>query len=626
MIRRMQQGDQRERIFNCLFSLISLISLLPFLGCGEAAFSAHARDNDVADLARAMSASRAPATRAAHPMAFLVGEGKLVGFDLADGKVAWQKQADVRSRVIVGAGAIAHRQGEHDLVVRDSASGDVRVTVTLPADVTFVGATLDDDRLVYVVESGDKRSTVTELDAGGKTLWRRETGNDVGSPAARGGLVALPFAHQNLALLDGASGHELARVRATDEEIAYARALPEGIYYGGARGIYRLDDKSAAGSRAGSSYAEAKLPGEQVRTAYHWDGYQPAQSAIGAFDRNRLLWRGRDAGSGFRDDLAVLHSYRFFFAFDARKGSLRWVYAHPRTDVVASEDAGTAIVFASADGDVGLIDPTSGAVRVVQRTGLRVTGASFDADGVTAGAGAQAPTEEEVAHTLEQIVWDHDARFGAVKVFAVDALGGVPGLPVSRALLKIVRAQPGPGGPPPAAQQRAGEALVARKDREAVPLMLEALAEHYDFLEDKQPRGIDVMARALGVLEVKEAAPLLAAHLADHETPERALKPIAETLAHLGGADAEHALREFLLEYHADPAFLLDPSPLYAAGDALVRAGDEARRAVAFVVGDPRTLQPVSRQLRVTLDEATAREQQKKQEQGGAQAAPEKQE
>ena len=120
---------------------------------------------------------------------------------------------------------------------------------------------------------------------------------------------------------------------------------------------------------------------------------------------------------------AVLHSYRFFFAFDARAGKLRWVYAHPRTDVVASEDAGTAIVFASADGDVGLIDPMSGAVRVVQRTGLRVTGASFDADGVTAGAGAQPPTEEEVAHTLEQIVWDHDARFGAVKVFAVDALG-----------------------------------------------------------------------------------------------------------------------------------------------------------------------------------------------------------
>jgi outer membrane protein assembly factor BamB len=591
-------------------------------GCGEAAFSAHARDNDVGDIQRAMSASAQPQARAAHAMAFLVTDGKLVGFDLADGKIAWQQPADVRSRVIVGTGAVAHRQGEHDVVVRASATGEVRATVTVPADETFVGATLDGDRLVYVVLTADKRSVVTALDGGGKKLWSRETTNAVGSPAARGGLVALPFAHQNLALLDGTTGKELARVRATDEEIAYARAMPEGIYYGGARGVYRLDDKSAAGSRAGSSYAEARLPGEQVRTAYHWDGYEPSQSAIGAFDRNRLLWRGRDAGAGFRDDLAVLHSYRFFFAFDAHKGALRWVYTHPRTDVVASEDAGSAIVFASADGDIGLIDPASGAVRVVSRTGLRVSGASFDADGVTAGTAAQPPTEEDVAKTLEQIVWDHDARFGAVKVFAVDALGGVPGLPVSRALLKIVRGQPTPGGPPPMAREHAGEALVARKDRQAVPLMLEALAEHYDFLDDKQPRGVDYIARALGALDVKEAAPLLAAHLADHETPERALKPVVETLARLGGADAEHALREFLLEYHADPAFLLDPAPLTTAGEWLVSAGDEPRRAVAFVVDDRRTLSPVARTLRVTLDDATAKEQQKKQEEGDKSATP----
>ncbi|MGZ3407997.1 MAG: outer membrane protein assembly factor BamB family protein, partial [Polyangia bacterium] len=499
--------------------------------------------------------------------------------------------------------------------------------VTLPADESFVGATLDGARLVYVVQTADKRSAVVALDARGRQAWRRETISAVGSPAARGGLIALPFAHQNLALVDGANGKEIARVRATDEEIAYARALPEGIYYGGARGIYRLDDKSVAGSRAGSSYAEARLPGEQVRTAYHFDGYQPAQAAIGAFDRNRLLWRGRDAGAGFRDDRAVLHTYRFFFAFDARKGALRWVYAHPRTDVVASEDAGSAILFVSADGDVGLIDPASGAVRVVQKTGLRVAGASFDADGITAGAGAQPPTEEEVARTLEQIVWDHDARFGPVKVFAVDALGGVAGLAVSRALLKIVRAQPGAGGPPPAAQLHAGEALVARKDREAVPLMLEALGEHYDFLDDKQPRGVEVLARALAALEVKEAAPLLALHLGDHETPERALKDLAQTLAHFGGPEAENALREFLLQYHADPAFLLDPAPLYVAGEALVHAGVEARRTVAFVVDDKRTLQPVARQLRVALDEVTAKEKEaaeQKDKKEGGQAAPEK--
>lgn len=604
-----------------------LLALLWAGGCGEAAFSAHARDNDPGDLARALAASAAPATRSGHAMAFLVTDGKLVGYDLTDGKIAWEKPAEVRSRVLVGAGAIAHRLGDNQLVTRAAATGEPRATVTLATGETLVGATLDGDRLVYVVTTADKRSAVVALDGGGKLRWRRDIEGALGAPAARAGLVTVPFAHQNLALLDGATGRELARVRATDEEIAWARALPEGIYYGGAHGVYRLDDKSAAGSRAGSSYAEARLPGERVRTAYYWDGYQPSQAAIGAFDRNRLLWRGRDGGAGFRDELAVLHSYRFFFAFDAATAKLRWVYAHPRTDVVASEDVGAAVVFASADGDLGIIDAASGSVRLVQRTGLRIAGASFDADGLTAGAAATPPTEAEVARTLEQIVYDHDARFGAVKEFAVTALGGVPGLEVSTALIKIVRAPAGPGGVPPGAQKQAGEQLVARKDRAAVPLMLEALREHYDFLDDKQPRGVGVLARALGALGAREAAPLVAAHLADHETPEPALRDLVATLASLAATDAgvTRALREFLLMYRADAVFLQDPSALGIAGEALIRAGADGRRVVTLVAEDKRTLAPLARQLRLALESAQQADEAraKKRE---PEPAPEKQE
>ena len=486
----------------------------------------------------------------------------------------------MRSRVIVGSGAIAHRQGEHDLVVRASATGEVRVSVSVPADETFVGATLDGERLVYVVETADKRSVVTELDAGGRTAWRRETPNAVGSPAARGGLVALPFAHQNLALLDGQNGHELGRVRATDEEIAYARALPEGIYYGGARGIYRLDDKSAAGSRAGSSYVEAKLPGEQVRTAYHWDGYQPAQSAIGAFDRNRLLWRGRDAGARVQATTS-----RSCTATASSSPSTRRRASCAGSTPIRAPTWWRRRTRARRSCSPRPTATSGSSIRPrarcawCQRTGLRVAGASFDADGVTAGAGAQPPTEEEVAKTLEQIVWDHDARFAAVKVFAVDALGGVPGLPVSRALLKIVRAAPGPGGPPPAAQAARGRgaggaqgsrggAAHARGARRALRL----------------PRGQGAARRGRDGARSRRAR-----RQGGGAAPRRALwritrrrrstlKHVAETLAHLGGPDAEHALREFLLEYHADPTFLLDPAPLNAAGEALV---ERRRRGAA---------------------------------------------
>ena len=206
----------------------------------------------------------------------------------------------------------------------------------------------------------------------------------------------------------------------------------------------------------------------------------------------------------------------------------------------------------------------------------------------------------------------------------------MPGLPVSRALLKIVRALPGAGGPPPAAQQHAGEALVARKDRAAAPLLLEALAEHYDFLDDKQPRGVDVLARALAALDVKEAAPLLAAHLADHETPERALKDIAQALAQLGrprgGATRCASSCSSTTPIRRSSSIRRRSTPRARRWST---PAVEARRTVAFVVEDKRTLQPVARQLRVALDEAMAKEKEaaeKKEDQDDGQAAPEKQE
>ena len=60
--------------------------------------------------------------------------------------------------------------------------------------------------------------------------------------------------------------------------------------------------------------------------------------------------------------------------------------------------------------------------------------------------------------------------------------------------------------------------------------------------------------------------------------------------------------RSFLLEYHADADFALDPAPLAIAAEALVKAGGvEARRAAVYVADDPRTLAPLARQLRTAL-------------------------
>ena|GEM_PF-848790 len=614
--------DREPSAHSSLGSLVLCVALAAS-GCAEATFSAHSRDNAVEDIRRTLKTVR-PAGEHGAAMAYLVTVGgpterKLVAFDLQKAQVAWQLQTDVRSRVVFGGGLIAHKEGAGELVVRDAASGRERFRVKFAVGDHYVGAALDDEHLYYVVQAsgGTQRiSTVIAVDTTGREVWRAPAEGSLGAPAAERGVVAVPFRYQNICFIDGKTGRELARVRGTDEQLTFVRATDDGFFYGGQSGIYAFDDKSASGTRAGSTFAEAKLGSDQVRTAYYWDGYQPAQVEYGAFDRNRLLWRahGSDGGLSFRDDTVVLQSFRYFFAFNSKvsDGKLRWAYAHPRVDLVAAELTGRAVVWASIDGDIGSLDLATGAPRKPTKTGLRILGATFDADGFSGTGEGDKP---DLVKMLEQIIFDPDARFGAVKVFAVDALGAQPGGPATAVLLKAVLAT---RGVPPAAQKRAGELLVAKKDKGSVQVFLDALAPSFDFVEDRSPRGVDVLARAVSALDAKDAVPSLARHLLDPATPSAALKDIAAALINLSGAKAGHkpdkgdkgackekdetcktarrALRDLVFTYRADAAFLADPAPLTVAAEGLWRLGGENdRRALQFVAAEPRTLLPLAK-------------------------------
>jgi hypothetical protein len=591
-------------------SLFVVMMLALPASAGEKAFSAHTRDNSLEDIQKALAKSQKPQPRLGHARAYLVttqgppGEGgrQLVGFDLETGKTIWTQKSDVKSRVAVGRSLIVHRQGDSELIGRDPQTGNVKCTVRLDKTEKFVGATVDDDRFYYVVQNNtpqQRTSWLVGVDSSGHELWRTPPANgSLGSPAARGGVVAAPFSYQWVVLLDGQSGKELARIRATDEQITFVRALPDGFYYGGNKGVYRLDEKSADGSRKGSSFIEPNLGSEQVRTFYYWDGYQLAQSDYSAFDRNRLLWRaeGRN-GIAFSDDASYVYSYRYLFALDSKSGKLRWAWVHPRVDVVSADDVGPSIVFASQNGDVGAVDIKSGAQRSSYKTGLLLAGASFDAEGWVPGDMGEPPN---VLGALESIVWDRDARFTAVKVFAANAIGTISGKDADAALLKIVRA---PKDVPVAVQKRAGEELVTRKDSDSAPLIMDALKVHEDFISDTHAVGVDVMARAAAALKLADAAPLLCAHLADPATPQTALADVVRALASLGGKEARRALKEFLLTYRGDAAYFGDPSPLTAAGEGLLAMGDaEDRRTVDFVASDSWTIGPVAKYLGKSLE------------------------
>jgi outer membrane protein assembly factor BamB len=446
-------------------------------------------------------------------------------------------------------------------------------------------------------DSGAKRTWYLVAVENGAELWRADAPGTLGAPVARGGLVYMPFLTQWLTILDGATGEQLARIRQTDEAISFVRATSDGIFYGG-KGVFVLDEKSVKGTRSAATYGQAQLPKEFVRTVYHFDAFSPVQTAYSAFDRNRVLWRAKSEGGNlvFEDGLAVVFSFRFFFAFDAQSGALRWAHAHPRNDLASVEHAGDAIFYVSTEGEIGAIDARSGGKIFEKKlSAKRITGATFDADGLVP---AGTPGETSTVAVLAAIVADKDTRFNAVKLFATSALGSLEGQGVGKALLAVVL---DPSTPAPV-YQKAGEALVARQDKDALPALLAALNVKNDFLAGTKPRALEVLARAVGALGAVEAVPALVAHLSDPATPMSAIKDLAEALGAIKSKEAIPALRAFLLTYRADPAFGGDNPALPAVVDALLVVGGGAEREVVqFVADDARTLAGLAEYARFAL-------------------------
>ncbi len=618
---------------------LALVLSTGLLGCAEAAFSMHAEDNDLnslkATLGKIGPGPAGPQNGSGHAMAYVfagperqhfgkdkdkepTGERTLYGYDLTQGKLAFEMPADVRSRFAVGQNILVHRDGESTIVIRDPRTGQVRSRAPLEAGQTLIGLTADAERAYMVTQGtdhGQRVSLVTAIAPDGQRVWRVEAVGSVGAPAARGGVLALPWRYQDVVLLDGRTGTELSRIRQKDEQIGFVRATPEGFFYGvGDKGVALLNERSVTGQKDQIAYFTPTL-GDKVRVFLHWDGYRAEQADFSAFDRNRLLWTGAPKGQDFalKDDLFILHSYRFFFAMDqgrqpalpGQSGKIRWAYAQPRQNVMASDETGAAVVFVAQDGELGALDLMTGKRTFNQRLSLKpgqqVLGATFDAAGFapTAPSGGE-QAAPDVLSVLHGIIFDKDSSFIAVKTFAVQAVNTIKTKEATAELLRVVTADAMPGQ----VARAAGEALVARRDRDVATMLVAALKRRYDYLEDRRPRGVDILARAAAAMGTTEALPALADQLHDSSVPPVALKEVIKALIKLGGKDAVRPLRELILLYRSDPSFAADSEPLRLAGEGLLKLGGEAeRRTVYFVSVEPRTIAPVASYYRKILDE-----------------------
>jgi outer membrane protein assembly factor BamB len=585
------------------------------LGCATSPYHRAGNADDVAAaLSRRGSSSARTQNAQGRPLAFLALGGakgpRLAAYDFGEARVLWMQPADMKGRVEVGAQVVIYGVAD-GVVARDISTGAERWRHAVAKDERLLGYAIDGDDAYVVVQKGGQHlhggtAVVAAIDARtGAARWRHElpSGN-AGAPAARGGLVAVPVQSQYVTLLDAKSGAVLAQVLSNEEAATFVRALPEGFFYG-SRGVFHLSPATAHGSRKSNGYVRATLP-PFVRPVYWFDLYRPEQNDYSALDRNRILWRMAEAPEArFRDDLVFVHNFRFFFGFDARTGGLRWAYNHPQTEAVSSAHVGNALVFVTADGELGALDAhTGGRLFEGRLAGEVVRGATFDAEG-WAPRGAKAGEAVALSETLSTIVWDPDRRFWDVKMFAIEELARQPGKEVTGQLLKITEQE----GLPPAVYQKAGEALVSRKDGASADVLARVLARHADYAEGRAAPAVEVLARAAGAMkaEGKPAVPALVEHLRRPETPPAALAQIARAFAAIGAVDALPALRDFVTMYRADPLYDGDPTPLVAASEAMLAIGGPAeRQLLLYLAEEPRTVEPLRAHLRRALAQTAA--------------------
>ena len=567
------------------------------LGVLACATSPYQRAGNADDVAGAVARAHEPAPTG-RSVAYLVLAGaagpRLAAYDLTAARLLWTRPAEVTTRVVAGAKVIVHGDKgttpNGELVARDAATGAPLWRHSFPSSEHLYGYAIDGDA-VYVVTRVEKTPSkqagaLGAYDLGtGAPRWQAALPSArVAGPAARGGLVAVPLESQYVLLFDGATGAEVAQILSTEEAATFVRALPEGLFYG-SRGIFLVGRDTARGSRHAPGYLSAQLP-PFVRPTYDYDHYHPEQSEYSALDRNRVLWRVSAAAGKpqFRDGLAFVHDYRFFFAFDASSAALRWAYVSP-DDAVGSDDTGRAILFATSSGELGALDPITGA-RTYQATlpGEVVRGVTFDAEGFAPPPGAGASTPPDLLGALTAIIADPDQRFPAMKLFAIEELGRQPGREVTAKLIAILQNDKAA----PLAVQKAGEMLVARRDAGALDLLTAALRAHADYGEKRGAPPVEVLARAVGALGplARSVAPELDVHLRLPETTPSAAAEIAKALVAIDATESVPALRDFLTMYRADPVYERDPTALVAAAEALLKLGGTADRQLLLFLAE----------------------------------------
>ena len=515
---------------------------------------------------------------------------KLVGLPLAGGW-KWTFAHPLDSRPIV-AGGLVLGAGGREVFALDAITGQkiwARDTGGLP----LRGAGDDGNVTVLSLARGahGESSTLLAIDRFGGVERQLETDEELGAPAVVGGYAFVPWAGQYVSVIDPIGGDEPARI-VLREQTSRAWTVGGGLYFG-ELGIFRFDERiAAAAAGRGSHLALPRrgLPGDPVLFP---SSAAPGATTASARDRVRLYARPStpEGPLAFDGDRFYATYFRLVMGFHANPGGgdgdrlppMAWLYANAHDVLGASAGAGE-LVICDEQGRILVFDGRNGTLVAERDLDEALASCVVQIDGFRAptnGFPEAPPLAEQVADALAR----KDRELAGADVLLVRELARLDDDVATTAL--IDRAMD--SGAPPEVQREVRAAIASR--RTGGPLLLAALAAHYDYLRDIDvPPPVGPIARALASLHERAAAPLLAAHLLDPASADDDVRDVATALVDLAGAPELPALKQFFALHRASAESDAIVAAVVAAGAGIVRAGGrEGRAMIEWAAHDPLT-------------------------------------
>jgi hypothetical protein len=610
------------------FALLGALSVGCVSNVPTGAFSYQFPDNVGEDLAPVLAAQPPPsddtitnaigeplAAVTTHPIEPEEGsdqpatEAELAVLNLTSGEVLWRKPFEAMTRPqILGDVVMTSVRGA--VVALDLRSGEELWREELD-DLAYVGASRSGNVLVWVASVGvaggaNRKGRLVAMDArSGRTRWEHAIDGVLGHPQLRGGYVFVPWDRQNIAILGLQDGIEVARLRTTDDVIGWVRAEPQGVYYG-YRGIYKLNERSASGTKEGSTYREAPLADAPREPLVQDDGYYPTPGTRSARGRIRVYYEPEPTteteGIPVEGDRFYFVYFRYVFAFDGDE-NLRWARVLPR-DIVRAHALHNGVLTIAEDGNARLLGHDEGDTLWERDFDLELASAGLDVGDFAPQPNVDADpaeTERTVRTALTRIAGDPDNRLVPARAFAVELLAKMDEPEITRDLLDLYAQRSTPG----ALREAIGNALRVREV--GTEYLVAALDQHYDYLDDVPAPPLGLIVPALLEQRVDGAVEGLVAHMMDHETPAEVLPTVIRGVVELGDESIVPALRTFLTLYHADSLFEDNADALAVAAEGVFRhGGDEGRALLQALMAQPRTEEPAQAAIQGLFDREQA--------------------